>query len=108
MTYTLAPVQGPRESEWMSRVASAAAAHIGGLMAEQRKRQGMTQDQIAVLSGIDSSNVRAYEGGRSMPNVQSLVRIAKALGVKPGVLLEGVEPEMFVSAADDGRRRRSS
>jgi hypothetical protein len=44
----------------------------------------------------------------SLPNVQSLVRIAKALGVKPGVLLEGVEPEMFVAAAADGRRRRSS
>jgi transcriptional regulator with XRE-family HTH domain len=90
----------------MPRVASDAAAHIGALIAEKRKHQGMTQDQVAVLSGIDSSNVRAYESGRSTPNVQSLIRIAKALGVKPGELLEGLEPEMFTAPVDDGRRRR--
>jgi transcriptional regulator with XRE-family HTH domain len=89
----------------MPRVASDAAAHIGALIAEQRKRQGMTQDQVAVLSGIDSSNVRAYETGRSMPNIQSLVRVADALGVHPGELLDGLEPEMFAVKAADGRRR---
>jgi transcriptional regulator with XRE-family HTH domain len=89
----------------MPRVASDAAAHIGGLIAAHRQRLGMTQDQVAVFSGIDSSNVRAYESGRSTPNIQSLVRIAKALGVNPGELLEGVEPEMFVVRLDDRRRR---
>lgn len=91
----------------MPRVASGAAAHIGALIAEKRKHQGMTQDQVAVLSGIDSSNVRAYESGRSTPNIQSLVRIAKALGVKPGELLEGLEPEMFTAPAADHRRRNA-
>lgn len=89
----------------MPRVASDAAAHIGALIAEQRKRQGMTQDQVAVLSGIDSSNVRAYETGRSMPNIQSLVRVADALGVHPGELLDGLKPEMFAVNGSDGRRR---
>jgi len=89
----------------MPRVPSEAAAHIGGLIAEQRKRQGFTQDQVAVLSGIDSSNVRAYETGRSMPNIQSLVRMAEALGVRPGDLLDGLKPEMFAVKANDGRRR---
>ena len=92
----------------MPRVASDAAAHIGGLIAEHRKRQGMTQDQVAVISEIDSSNVRAYESGRSMPNIQSLVRVAGALGVEPGVLLVGLEAEMFAVKGDDGRRRKSS
>jgi transcriptional regulator with XRE-family HTH domain len=89
----------------MPRVPSEAAAHIGGLIAEQRKRQGFTQDQVAVLSGIDSSNVRAYETGRSMPNIQSLVRMAEALGVHPGELLDGLKPEMFAVREDDGRRK---
>jgi transcriptional regulator with XRE-family HTH domain len=74
-------------------------------MAEHRKRQGMTQDQVAVLSEIDSSNVRAYESGRSMPNIQSLVRVAGALGVQPGELLVGLEPKMFAVKGDDGRRK---
>jgi transcriptional regulator with XRE-family HTH domain len=76
-------------------------------MREWRRKRELTQDQVAVLSEIDSSNVRAYESGRSTPNIQSLIRIAKALGVKPGELLEGLEPEMFTAPADDRRRRRA-
>lgn len=47
-------------------------------------RRGLTQDQVTVASDIDSSNVRAYETGRAMPSIQSLVRIAEALDVTPG------------------------
>lgn len=55
----------------------------------------MTQDQLAVKAGIDSSNIRSYESGRAMMNISSLVRIAEALEVEPGELLEGVTSEMF-------------
>ena len=55
----------------------------------------MTVDQLAVASRIDSSNVRSYESGRALMSIQSLVRIAEALGVDPGSLLEGVESGMF-------------
>ena len=55
----------------------------------------MSVDQLAVASRIDSSNIRGYEAGRGLMNVQSLVRIAEALEVDPGVLLAGVTSEMF-------------
>lgn len=58
----------------------------------------MTQDELAVQSHIDSSNIRSYESGRSMMNVHSLVRIAEALNVEPGDLLEGVTSEMFATS----------
>lgn len=58
----------------------------------------MTQDELAVQSHIDSSNIRSYESGRSMMNVHSLVRIAEALKVEPGDLLEGVTSEMFATS----------
>jgi transcriptional regulator with XRE-family HTH domain len=77
-------------------------------MAGFRQAKGMTQDQVAVASDIDSSNIRAYESGRAMPNIQSLVRIAAALDVEPGELLEGLSPELFTRPGDDGRRRRAS
>lgn len=79
----------------MPRVPSAAAAHVGAQIAHFRVRQGMTQDQLAVASDIDSSNIRSYESGRAMMNVRSLVRIADALGVLPGDLIDGVTPDMF-------------
>ena len=89
----------------MPRVPSPAAAHIGGRIAEQRRRVGTTQDQLAAATDIDSSNVRVYEGGRAMPSILSLTRIAEALGVESGVLLDGLRSEMFPAAATDGRRR---
>ena len=79
----------------MPRVASAAAAHIGQRIAGGRLKIALTQDELAAISGIDSSNIRAYENGRAMPSVQSLVRIAFALGLEPGALLEGVTLELF-------------
>lgn len=83
----------------MPRVPSAAAAHVGAQIVHFRTRQGMTQDQLAVASDIDSSNIRSYESGRAMMNVRSLVRIADALGVLPGDLIDGVTPDMFDAQA---------
>lgn len=55
----------------------------------------MTQDQLMIASGIDSSNIRSYESGRAMMNVRSLARITDALGVLPGDLIDGVSPDLF-------------
>ncbi|GGD76810.1 hypothetical protein GCM10007269_19660 [Microbacterium murale] len=55
----------------------------------------MTVDQLAVASRIDSSNIRSYESGRALMSVHSLVRIAEALEVEAGALLDGVSSEMF-------------
>ena len=65
----------------------------------------MTQDQLAVGADIDSSNIRAYEAGRALPNLQTLVRIAHALRTPPGYFLEELTVEMFPVPASDGRRR---
>lgn len=81
----------------MPRTPSAAAAQIGKRIAEERKRRGLTQDQLAVLSGIDSSNVRSYESGRSMLSILTLVRISEALHASPGDFLEDLTPDMFAT-----------
>lgn len=79
----------------MARTPSLAAARIGARIADLRKAQGLSVDGLAYKSGIDSSNIRAYEAGRAMMNIRSLVRIASSLGIEAGVLLEGRAPEMF-------------
>lgn len=79
----------------MARMSSAAAAHIGARISTARKNRSMSVDELAVASKIDSSNIRGYEAGRALMNVQSLVRIAEALEVEAGVLLEGVSSAMF-------------
>ncbi|MFD5226310.1 helix-turn-helix domain-containing protein [Microbacterium sp. NPDC058342] len=89
----------------MPRVPSPAAARIGELISDARKRRGITQDELAVLTQIDSSNIRGYEKGRAMMGIPTLVRIADALRVAPGELLDDVTPEMFTTATGDARRR---
>lgn len=79
----------------VARISTPAAAQIGTRISSLRKAALLTVDQLAVAAKIDSSNIRAYENGRAMMNVRSLIRIAHALDVDPGVLLEGVTSEMF-------------
>lgn len=91
----------------MPRVASAAAAHLGRSVSAYRMRAGLTQDELAARTGIDSSNIRAYEGGRAMPNIYSLVRVAEGLGIPPGDLLDGLTLDLFATPGHDRRRRAS-
>lgn len=79
----------------MPRVATAAAAQIGANITQQRKARHLTVDQLAAATGIDSSNIRAYEAGRALTSLQSVVRIAEALDVESGLLLAGVDSAMF-------------
>lgn len=89
----------------MPRVPSDAAAYIGKRIAAERGDAGFTQDQLAVAASIDSSNLRAYESGRSLPNIRLLVRIAAALSVEPGVFLNGLTPEIFGDAVEQPHRK---
>lgn len=91
----------------MPRVPSDAAAHIGRRISAYRLQIGFTQDELAAATGIDSSNLRAYESGRAMPNIHSLVRIADGLGTPPGDLLDGLTLELFGTPGHDRRRRAS-
>ena len=70
-------------------------------MAEQRMMRGMSVDQLAAARAIDSSNIRAYESGRALTSLPSLVRIAEALDVEAAALLTGVESGMFSRAKGD-------
>jgi transcriptional regulator with XRE-family HTH domain len=75
------------------------------LIATARRAAGLTQDQLAALSGINSANIRKYENGRALTGLQSLVRIAEALEVKPEALSEGLTSAQFAVPEHDGRRR---
>lgn len=110
MTHTLARATGCDDAGPVPRVASAAGAHIGGRIAQARQSAGLTQDQLAAATGIDSSNIRAYESGRSMLSIHSLIRLAIALRIEPGELLAGTTLQMFERPADAApdRRKRSA
>lgn len=44
-----------------------------------RKYQHMTQEQLALKSGISRPNITRFESGRANPSLEMLIRIADAM-----------------------------
>jgi transcriptional regulator with XRE-family HTH domain len=68
--------------------AKAAAGAFGQRVRELRDREGLTQDRLAKLSGMQSSAVGRFERGKHDPRLSTVLAIAQGLGVSPGELLD--------------------
>ena len=53
-----------------------------------RERLGLTQEQVAERSGVHATEVSRIEAGKRDPQVSTVKRLAKAVDLKPGQLLE--------------------
>lgn len=53
-----------------------------------RLRAGLTQQQLAEKVGRDQSEISRIEAGKTALTVPLLLRLARALGVAPGALLD--------------------
>ena len=63
------------------RSKAAASRRIARRVKEVRTRVGLTASVLAARSGIQRPNISRIEGGRHMPSIDTLERLAKALGV---------------------------
>ena len=52
-----------------------------------RKEKGLSQEQLAKISGLSRSSIINFETGRRDPRVKDLRKIARALGVSIEQLL---------------------
>jgi transcriptional regulator with XRE-family HTH domain len=53
-----------------------------------RKRLKLTQEEVAERSGVHATEVSRIEAGKRDPKVSTLLRLAAAVEVPPGRLLE--------------------
>ena len=60
-----------------------------------RHRVGLTQEQMAERMGVSVGFFGMMEVGRRWPNIDMLFRIARALGVRPGELVNALEEELL-------------
>ena len=74
----------------MPDVASLAAQKLGLRVREARRTLGLTQDDVANLASMASSNYGKVERGLSNPTFHTIVRIASVLNVDPAVLIAGL------------------
>ena len=70
-----------------------------------RLRAGLSQRQLADLTGIAQPNISAYESGRLTPSPATLARIAKGTGVRPSTLLAQMRDDIIAVA---GRHHASN
>ena len=55
-----------------------------------RRKQNMTQDQLAERLHVTRQTVSNYETGKSQPDIDTIVRLAEALQTDPNTLLYGI------------------
>ncbi len=69
------------------------ATCFGRNLARCRKQVGISQEEAAVRASLHRTAVGQLERGERTARVDTLVKLAGALGVEPGELLDGLEWE---------------
>lgn len=64
-----------------------------GVLKTFRAQANLSQQQLADSVGVSKGFISALEGGRSVPNLDMLVQLADALGMRPGMLVDALVEE---------------
>jgi transcriptional regulator with XRE-family HTH domain len=56
----------------------------------QRERRGLSQEALGALCDLHRTEVSRLERADRDPRLATIVKLARALGVTPGELLEGI------------------
>ncbi|MGM0785916.1 MAG: helix-turn-helix domain-containing protein [Pseudomonadota bacterium] len=67
------------------------AKAVGERIRYRRKARGLSQDNLALLSGIDRSYVGRIERGEVNITVEMLYRIARVVGCEPALFLPEIK-----------------
>jgi transcriptional regulator with XRE-family HTH domain len=66
------------------------AQQFGWNVRRERERKGMTQEELAHAAGVHPTQVSHIETGKRNARFATIVRLAAALGVKPGRLFDAI------------------
>ncbi len=67
--------------------------YIGEKIAELRKQNKMTQRELAERLNVSDKVISKWETGKSLPDVETMMRLSKVLGVSISELYESVEKD---------------
>jgi transcriptional regulator with XRE-family HTH domain len=74
---------------------------FGARVRLERKRAGLSQQQVAEQIGVTGPTISALENGHRGPSIEALCRLAAVLNVPPGVLLPPLEELNQLFSASD-------
>ncbi|HEU5106423.1 MAG TPA: helix-turn-helix transcriptional regulator [Solirubrobacterales bacterium] len=73
------------------RVDRAAAERLGQNVLMARRRAGFSQEELGAMASLHRTEIGFVESGQRLPRVDTLIKLASALGVGAAELLDGVE-----------------
>ena len=56
-----------------------------------RRRMDLSQEDLALLASMHRTEIGLLEGGKRTPRIDTLIRLAGSLEVRPEALLEGIQ-----------------
>jgi transcriptional regulator with XRE-family HTH domain len=71
-------------------VSGGVAKRFGTNLARLRERSGITQEELAFRASLHRTEIGLLERGGRLPRIDTLAKLAGALGVEPGALFEGI------------------
>jgi transcriptional regulator with XRE-family HTH domain len=72
----------------------APALAFGAVIREKRFELGMSQEDLAHAAQVERSHMGKIERGEHLPNLVLILRLAEALSVKPGFLVDKAAEEI--------------
>lgn len=76
-----------------------AARRFGHNVAMHRKRNGYSQEGLAFRASLHPTWLSCLEAGKSMPGLETILKLAGALEVSPAELLEGLSADAVIEGA---------
>lgn len=70
------------------------AVLVGRVLQEYRTKKGMSQELLSGLAGLDRTHYSKIERGLRSPTLDTLFKIAQALGVAPHEIVRAIEAGM--------------
>lgn len=67
---------------------------VGRVIQRVREDRKQSQELVSGLAGIGRTHLSAIERGARKPTLDTFVRIAEAMGIRPSMLLAEIELEM--------------
>jgi transcriptional regulator with XRE-family HTH domain len=66
-------------------------SRFGANLRSARRGAELSQEALAYEADVDRAAISVYERGRREPNLRTVLKLARALGLSPVALLDGVE-----------------
>jgi transcriptional regulator with XRE-family HTH domain len=87
--------------KWEKRLGARIAEDVGPKVSSRREELGLSQEDLADLTGLHRTAISLLERGERAPRLVTLFVIAGALKVPPGNLISGIYWER-VEGDEDG------